>query len=55
MTITVNANMSIIGAALWVLGMVLAKGFLSTAAAFLFPPWGWYLIAEAWLKYIGWA
>ena len=54
MSRAVDAAVLIIVVALWVLGMVLAKGFWSTAAAFLFPPWGWYLIPEACLKYIGW-
>lgn len=30
----------------WILGWVLASGFGSTLFAVVFPPWGWYLIAE---------
>jgi len=30
----------------WASGWVLAKGFWSTLFSVIFPPWGWYLIAE---------
>ena len=30
----------------WIMGVVVAKGFWSTAIAVLFPPWAWYLLAE---------
>lgn len=30
----------------WVAGVVLAKGFWSTAIACIFPLWGWYLVVE---------
>jgi uncharacterized membrane protein len=32
--------------AAWIAGLVLAKGFWSTAFALFLPPWGWYLIVE---------
>ena len=38
----------------WIAGIVLAKGFWSTAAAIILPPWGWYLIVERWLQMAGW-
>lgn len=38
----------------WIVGIVLAKGFWSTVAAFFIPPWGWYLIAERGLQLAGW-
>ena len=38
----------------WIAGIVLAKGFWSTAAAIFLPPWGWYLIVERWLQMAGW-
>ena len=30
----------------WVVGIVLAKGFWSTLFALVFPLWAWYLLAE---------
>ena len=50
----VETTASLIVAALWIIGIVLANGFWSTAAAIFFPPWGWYLIAERWMQSIGW-
>lgn len=32
--------------ALWVFGIVLAKGFWSTFFAVIFPLWSYYLVAE---------
>ena len=32
---------------LWLLGIVLAKGFWSTFFAVVLPIWGWYLVVEA--------
>lgn len=37
---------TIIGLVAWVAGVVLAKGFWSTAAAILFFPYAWYLFCE---------
>jgi hypothetical protein len=31
---------------LWVVGWVLAEGFWPTLFSVVFPPWGWYLLAE---------
>lgn len=45
---------SLILAVSWVVGVVLANGIWSTVAAIFVPPWGWYLIAEAWMKSVGW-
>lgn len=53
MTSAVDAAVSLVLASLWVFGIVLAKGFWSTVAAILCPPWGWYLVAEAILNGIG--
>ena len=37
----------------WLIGIVLAKGFLSTLVAVIFPFWGYYLVAEyVVLKYL---
>lgn len=32
--------------AVWVSGLVIAKGFWSTLFAFFMPIWAWYLVAE---------
>ena len=40
---------SLVGAlffVLWIVGVVLAKGFWSTFFAVVFPFWGYYLVAE---------
>jgi hypothetical protein len=40
---------SLVGAlffALWIVGIVLAKGFWSTFFAVVIPFWGYYLVAE---------
>jgi hypothetical protein len=39
---------------MWVVGWVLAKGFISTFFAVIFFPWGWYLIAEKIMLAYGW-
>ena len=46
MKYAINVAGSILFWLCWVVGVVLAKGAWSTAAAVLFPPWGWYLIVE---------
>lgn len=38
----------------WLVGIVIAKGFLSTLAACLFPPWALYLVAEQLARSLGW-
>lgn len=30
----------------WMMGAVIAKGFWSTLAAYICPPWAWYLLTE---------
>lgn len=30
----------------WIAGVVVAKGFLSTLVAIVFPFWAWYLLIE---------
>jgi hypothetical protein len=37
----------------WILGIVFAKGVLSTVCAFLFPFWAWILVVEHYLIYLG--
>ena len=39
---------------LWFCGLVLAKGFWSTAIGIVFPPWALYLVAERLLQVFGW-
>lgn len=39
---------------LWIVGLVLAKGFWSTAIGIVFPPWALYLVAERVLQVLGW-
>jgi len=38
----------------WLAGIVLAKGFWSTAAAICVPPYAWYLTVERGIVLIGW-
>lgn len=38
----------------WLAGMVLAKGFWSTAAAVCVPPYAWYLVVERVMVMAGW-
>ena len=37
----------------WLAGMAAAKGFVSTAAAIVFFPYGWYLAVETVMRAIG--
>ena len=41
-----NAIAKLFLIAIWVCGIVIAKGFWSTAIAFCLPFWAWYLVAE---------
>ena len=54
MKYAIDAMGSVLFFVFWVVGAVLAKGAWSTAAAILFPPWGWYLIAEKAMTLAGW-
>lgn len=38
--------MKAVGIVLWLMGIVLAKGFWSTFFAVVLPLWSWYLVAE---------
>ena len=38
----------------WLAGIVLAKGFWSTAAAVCVPPYAWYLVVERVIVMAGW-
>lgn len=39
---------------LWLAGIVLAKGFWSTAAAVCIPPYAWYLVVERGMAVAWW-
>ena len=39
---------------LWVMGLVIAKGFWSTLFAVLVAPWAWYLSVEHIMILNGW-
>ena len=36
----------VFGTLMWLAGVVLAKGFISTSVAILLPPYSWYLVVE---------
>lgn len=38
---------------IWMAGIVLAKGFWSTLAAFLIPFWAYYLVVERIIIFLG--
>jgi len=38
--------MRAIACVLWLMGIIIAKGFWSTFFAVIFPLWSWYLVAE---------
>lgn len=38
--------MKAIACVIWIIGIILAKGFWSTFFAVVFPLWSWYLVAE---------
>ena len=38
----------------WLAGIVLAKGFWSTAMAVLIAPYAWYLAVEHAMRSVGW-
>jgi len=44
----------VLGVLAWLVGIVLAKGFWSTAIAVCVPPWAWYLSVERVLMMWGW-
>lgn len=44
---------SLIMLAVWITGIVLAKGFWSTFFAVIIPLWSWYLVAEHFLIHFG--
>ena len=39
---------------MWILGIILAKGFWSTLFAVVIPPWALYLVIEKVLEAMGW-
>jgi len=38
----------------WVYGIILAKGVISTLVAIFFAPWAWYLVVEKIVIMNGW-
>jgi hypothetical protein len=38
--------MKAVACVLWLIGIILAKGFWSTFFAVIVPLWSWYLVAE---------
>lgn len=38
--------MKAIACVIWIMGIILAKGFWSTLLAVVLPLWAWYLVAE---------
>jgi hypothetical protein len=38
--------MKAVACVIWIMGIVIAKGFWSTFFAVIFPLWSWYLVAE---------
>ena len=38
---------------IWLVGIVIAKGFWSTLFSVVFPVWSWYLVAEKSLQIFG--
>ncbi len=41
----------VVGTVFWIAGLVMAKGFWSTAIAVVLPPWAWYIVMEYALDY----
>ena len=41
-------------ALLWILGVVFAKGFVSTVISIVFPGWAFYLVVERFALNMGW-
>jgi hypothetical protein len=45
--------LSVIGAVVWLAGIVLAKGFWLTALAICVPFYAWYLVVERGMQMLG--
>jgi hypothetical protein len=52
--INMKSFVSIFFLLLWIVGIVIAKGFWSTLFSIFFFPWAWYLAVEHVLKLNGW-
>lgn len=42
----VNIRIGLLSAAIWIAGIIIAKGFWSTLAAVVIPFWGLYLVID---------
>ena len=38
----------------WLMGIVLAKGFIQVLVSVLFAPYAWYLVVERLMHVLGW-
>lgn len=38
----------------WLMGIVLAKGFISVLFSIVFAPYAWYLVVERLMQALGW-
>jgi hypothetical protein len=52
-TYLINVNVGLLFLITWLMGIVLAKGKWLVISAIVFPPYGWYLLAESILTKIG--
>ena len=50
MRYTIKAMLTIV----WIVGIVLAKGFWSTLVAVFIIPWAWYIAVEHIMELNGW-
>ena len=48
-----RALCSLVGLIMWVFGIILANGVLSTVIAFFIPFWAWYLAIEHLARHFG--
>lgn len=49
-----DSTATLIAAAFWMAGTVLAKGFWPVVLAVTLPPYAWYLVAEMLMQKFGW-
>jgi hypothetical protein len=52
--INMNSVASVVFLSMWLVGIVVAKGFWSTLFSIFFVPWAWYLAAEHIMVLNGW-
>ena len=53
-TVSYNLTDVLVFILVWLGGIVVAKGFWSTLFSILFFPYSFYLLVEAFLKWLGW-